>query len=318
MEIQSQAHPRSSGAPFVKEMLSVNSSGEHDGRATHDAERKSRTARADKEDGDQVWTPGLDGEGDEDVRNNVLAALQRTAWRAAGGDRTPPYRGRLAKHDKRREQDVRVGPNGPRRREDCPWPSKTSAQIITPASAPRGSCVLRRPDEETLAFWRATADDPHEVASRIARFSRALGEESTRNAVQSSGFRLRNAAIGVESRRSDPRGRVLVLPMHSDLGSGSFRKTFKRTQITERGGMKAPGTPAKKTGKTLARGRALQVMVYPRPKTKAALVQASREVNRPLSSFMIMASLKAAAALQGCKVADLIPQTELCPYLREK
>jgi hypothetical protein len=38
----------------------------------------------------------------------------------------------------------------------------------------------------------------------------------------------------------------------------------------------------------------------------------------PLSSFMIMASLKAAAALQGCNVADLIPQTELRQYLREK
>jgi hypothetical protein len=33
---------------------------------------------------------------------------------------------------------------------------------------------------------------------------------------------------------------------------------------------------------------------------------------------MIMASLKAAAALQGCNVADLIPQTELRQYFREK
>jgi hypothetical protein len=43
-------------------MSSVNLLGERDGRATHDAERKSRTARAAKEDGDQVWASGIDGE----------------------------------------------------------------------------------------------------------------------------------------------------------------------------------------------------------------------------------------------------------------
>jgi len=82
--------------------------------------------------------------------------------------------------------------------------------------------------------------------------------------------------------------------------------------------MKAPGIRARKTGKRLQRGKALQVMVYPRPQTKRAIVEASREVSLPLSSFMIMASLKAAAALQGCNVADLIPQTELRQYFREK
>lgn len=82
--------------------------------------------------------------------------------------------------------------------------------------------------------------------------------------------------------------------------------------------MNAPGVRAKKTGTRLARGKALQVMVYPRAQTKKALVQASRDVSLPLSSFMIMASLNAAAALRGCKVADLIPDTELCRYLRER
>jgi len=82
--------------------------------------------------------------------------------------------------------------------------------------------------------------------------------------------------------------------------------------------MKAPGIRARKTGKRLQRGKALQVMVYPRKETKAALVQAARDVSRPLSSFMIVASLNAAAALRGCKVADLIPQTELLQYFREK
>jgi hypothetical protein len=78
--------------------------------------------------------------------------------------------------------------------------------------------------------------------------------------------------------------------------------------------MKAPGVRAKKTGTKLARGRAVQVMCYPRRKTKGVLVEAARDVNRPLSSFMIMASLKAAAALHGCEVADLIPPDELRQY----
>ena len=38
----------------------MNSLGERNGRATHDAERKSRTARAAKEDSDQVWASGLE------------------------------------------------------------------------------------------------------------------------------------------------------------------------------------------------------------------------------------------------------------------
>jgi hypothetical protein len=30
------------------------------------------------------------------------------------------------------------------------------------------------PDQETLQFWRATADNPQEVAGRIAKFSRRM------------------------------------------------------------------------------------------------------------------------------------------------
>lgn len=82
--------------------------------------------------------------------------------------------------------------------------------------------------------------------------------------------------------------------------------------------MNAPGVRAKKTGTRLKRGRALQVMTYPRARTKAQIVQAAREVGLPVSSFMIIASLNAAAALQGCEVPDLIPHTELRQYHREK
>jgi hypothetical protein len=78
--------------------------------------------------------------------------------------------------------------------------------------------------------------------------------------------------------------------------------------------MKAPGIPARKTGTKLKRGAALQIMCYPRPRTKALLVAASRKMNRPLSSFMIMASLKLAEAVLGCKIEDRIPSHELQQY----
>ena len=78
--------------------------------------------------------------------------------------------------------------------------------------------------------------------------------------------------------------------------------------------MKASGTRAKKRGTKLKRGAAVQVVCYPRPKTKAALVEASRKANRALSSFMILASLKEAAVIQGCEVKDLIPLDEFQQY----
>jgi hypothetical protein len=109
-----------------------------------------------------------------------LAALQRTARRAAGADRTPPYQGHLAKAEQNREQDVRVGLNGRRGRKPRSSQCKASTQPVVTAGDPRRAFVLRRPDEETLAFWRMTADDENEYVSRIARFSRALDEESAR------------------------------------------------------------------------------------------------------------------------------------------
>jgi len=176
------------------------------------------------------------------------------------------------------------------------------------------------PDAETLAFWRMTADGVDEYAARIARFSRAVGGKRIRNAVRSSGRRWRDALNATCARRSDTLGRVLVLPSHSALGSAApkgcnARKTEVETESVQGGNMKrAPGVRAKKTGTRLARGRALQVVIYPRPKTKGALVEASREMGLSLSSFLILAALKEAAALRGRGIADLIPTDELEQY----
>jgi hypothetical protein len=77
---------------------------------------------------------------------------------------------------------------------------------------------------------------------------------------------------------------------------------------------KAPGVRAKNRGTKLKRGMATQVMTYPRLKTKKVLVDASRDAGLALSSFMVLASLKEAAALRGCGIADLIPPDELQRY----
>jgi uncharacterized protein (DUF1778 family) len=82
--------------------------------------------------------------------------------------------------------------------------------------------------------------------------------------------------------------------------------------------MKAPGVIAKPGGKPLKRGQALQVVCYPRPKTKAVLVAASRASGISLSSFLILAALKQAAALQNCEISTLITREELEQYARVK
>jgi len=83
-------------------------------------------------------------------------------------------------------------------------------------SAPSKILHMALPDEKTLAFWRATADDPHEYAARIAKFSRAVGGKPMRNAVQSSGRRWRDAATALRSLR--PLGKVLVMPKNRSRG----------------------------------------------------------------------------------------------------
>jgi len=78
--------------------------------------------------------------------------------------------------------------------------------------------------------------------------------------------------------------------------------------------MKAPGIRAKKRGTRLKRGAAVQIVCYPRPKTKAVLVGAARNAKRSLSSFILLASLKEAASMQGCEMSKLIPREELDQY----
>ena len=78
--------------------------------------------------------------------------------------------------------------------------------------------------------------------------------------------------------------------------------------------MKAPKPKARTSGKKLKPWAVVRVACYPRPVTQAMLVHASQMANRSLSSFMILASLKEAAAIKGCHVEDLIPPEEYEQY----
>jgi len=60
--------------------------------------------------------------------------------------------------------------------------------------------------------------------------------------------------------------------------------------------------------------RLMKVMIYPRPRLKAILVEAARRLDLSLSSFIILSALARAALLRKCNVNDLIPANELAQY----
>ena len=80
--------------------------------------------------------------------------------------------------------------------------------------------------------------------------------------------------------------------------------------------MKASKPKARTSGKKLKPGVVVRIVCYPRPITKIMLAHVSRMTGRSLSSFLIMAGLKEAAAVKGVSVEDLIPSDELEQYAR--
>lgn|GEM_PF-3317350 len=86
--------------------------------------------------------------------------------------------------------------------------------------------------------------------------------------------------------------------------------------VEVRANMKAPGHRALKKGTRLERGKATQIVTYPRPRAKAALVEASRKLNVSLSGFLVGVGLAIAAKVDGCSISDLVPEDELRQYMR--
>lgn len=92
----------------------------------------------------------------------------------------------------------------------------------------------------------------------------------------------------------------------------SARRLVPPRQVQKR---PVPTYRAKKGGTPVKPGKAMKVMVYPRPKIKAVLVEAARKVGLSLSSFIVRASLKRAAKMWGRKVTALIPADEWAQYV---
>jgi hypothetical protein len=86
----------------------------------------------------------------------------------------------------------------------------------------------------------------------------------------------------------------------------------------EETGMKARTKRTQKRRRKLKHRAAVRLVCYPKPVTKIMLVHAAQMANRSLSSFMMLASLKEAAAIKGCSVEDLVPPGELEQYVRVK
>lgn len=78
---------------------------------------------------------------------------------------------------------------------------------------------MSRPDDKTLAFWKATADDHNEYFARIAKFSRALGKNS-----RSTG---RRRAPAMRADNAGPLGRLLVMPSRTDEQLGSATRSIE-------------------------------------------------------------------------------------------
>ena len=71
-----------------------------------------------------------------------------------------------------------------------------------------------------------------------------------------------------------------------------------------------PGPKARSRGTKMERGKATQIMIYPRMKTKDVFVKESNAAGQRMSNWIIQAGLEKAAARQGCSVEDLIPKNE--------
>lgn len=92
------------------------------------------------------------------------------------------------------------------------------------------------PDKATMAFWQLTAEDPNECASRIARFSRAMGREGVTKPTRSSDSQWRGLLREADRRRAEPRGKLLAMPARHEVGLTSHSQPQPRKISLPNGG----------------------------------------------------------------------------------
>jgi DNA-binding transcriptional ArsR family regulator len=179
--------------------------------------------------------------------------------------------------------------------------------------------TLTRPDK--WWFLSELADALGTAPSSLQRELPALVNagilEQHRSGTRSYFRAQRVSPIYPELRRifDKTAGVVSKIVNHRDVAISTLHSNSDGSENRKR---KHPGCNAKKTGTPLKRGAAVQIVCYPRPRTKAVLERAARKAGQSLSAFMIRASLERAAAIEGCKISDLIPESELRQYIRGK
>jgi hypothetical protein len=92
------------------------------------------------------------------------------------------------------------------------------AKAIKKTHRPLRTLPMSLPDQDTVTFWKMTADSPHEWAVRIAKFSRRISNDGVKNATQCSRYRRRGHGLSVRAPRVKPLGKLLVMPSRSEIG----------------------------------------------------------------------------------------------------
>lgn len=200
---------------------------------------------------------------------------------------------------------------------------------VLPSTVPKASLKLELETTESKAAeheWRAAAARKAWVtirAKKAARMEKAEGDEiasRTRSGQKAVANSVKPGSLRQKQRLSNSKEQHSngSEPLQQQRQRSMIANVGKPTNETQEKGLtsrKAPGRPPSEAGTPLKRGAALQVMVYPRAKTKAVLVRAALKTGRALSSFLIRAALEKIARDQGCDISDLVPESELRLYI---
>lgn len=221
-----------------------------------------------------------------------------------------------------------------------PSPSGKRQQSTVTASLdrPRGDSVLPSPEPKaslklemgTSEFkaaeheWRAAAARKAWATIRAKKAARMEQAERDRTASRTRSDQKAlandvNPGLSRQKQRlSDSKEQDSDANEPSQQKHGRGASAGEQTNETQEKSLarrRAPGPPPREGGTPLKRGAALQVMTYPRPKTKAVFVKAASKVGVSVSSFLIRAGLEKIARDQGCDISDLIPESELRLYI---
>jgi hypothetical protein len=110
------------------------------------------------------------------------------------------------------------------------------AKAIKKTHRPLRTLAMSLPDQDTVTFWKMTADSPHEWAVRIAKFSRRISNDGVKNVSRCSRYRLGEHRSPVRARGVKPLGKLLVMPSRFEIGMKTCSQTSAGTPALSNGG----------------------------------------------------------------------------------